>query len=162
MSRLREDGIVGVVSKLDIITIADRENEGYFAAGTVLLSEVSLSENHLPMRCFYLLARALLGMITLSKGHSIVTLNDTLTLNKAVLDKFEEFRNYLFLKNCKYQELREIIEREAEGEYFTQNEAHFLQFHAKAVKFIVRGDLNSRVSFELASIMTHFSRQTRD
>ena len=64
------------------------------------------------------------------------------------------------MKNIKYKLVKDIISREAGRQYMRDHEGRFLQYHNKEVKFIVRGDLSQSISFELASIMKHFSADT--
>jgi hypothetical protein len=86
------------IHKLDVLIISDRESEGYFAPGAFMLSEKSLSET-LSLRCLYLIVRAIVGVWQLGSGKNIVTLEQVLGLNELVFSKFEEYRNYLCLKN---------------------------------------------------------------
>lgn len=68
--------------------IGDRESEGTFTMGALLLYDGSL-EDHWEMRYLYLIARALYGMVLLSKGHNIVTIQQILQLNQMVFKRFE-------------------------------------------------------------------------
>ncbi len=43
-----------------------------------------------------------MGLLQLEKGSKVITLKEILTLNESVFLKFEEFRNYLFIKNKKF------------------------------------------------------------
>ena len=86
--RLHSEHIKEHVNKIDILVIADREVEGYFAPGVLLLSEETLKEQVLGIRCFYLIVRALVGLLQLERGGKGVTLQEMLDLNHAVFDKF--------------------------------------------------------------------------
>ena len=77
------------VSKIDILIISDRQMEGYFAPGVILLNEETLKENSLPIRCLYLLARALVGLLHLEKGNKLLSLKEVLALNRTVFLQFE-------------------------------------------------------------------------
>lgn len=63
--RLAADNIKEHVNKIDILVIGDREIEGLFAPGVIILSEESLSATIVDIRCLYLLVRALLGLLQL-------------------------------------------------------------------------------------------------
>ncbi len=63
--RLAAENIKDYVNKIDILIIADREVEGYFAPGVILLSEETLTAPVLEIRCLYLIVRALLGLLQL-------------------------------------------------------------------------------------------------
>lgn len=68
--------------------MADRESEGHFAPGIIMLSEKSMSET-LSMRFLYLVVRAVTGVWQLSLGQNVVTLEQMLALNELVFSKFE-------------------------------------------------------------------------
>lgn len=48
-----------------MLIVADADIEGSFAPGVILLSEHSLDQPHLEIRCMYLVVRALLGLLNL-------------------------------------------------------------------------------------------------
>jgi hypothetical protein len=89
------------INKIDVLIISDRESEGHFAPGAIILSEKSLGDS-IDIKCLYLVVRALCGIVQLSKGENIVTLEQILALNEFVFAKFEEFRNYLYIVNQQY------------------------------------------------------------
>lgn len=70
-----------------MLIVADRESEGHFAPGAIMLSEKSLAET-LSMRFLYLVARAVTGVWQLSLGQNVVTLEQILALNELVFSKF--------------------------------------------------------------------------
>lgn len=76
------------INKIDIIIIADKHSEGYYAPGIILLSEETLATN-LSIKCFYLVVRALVAIVKLAQGENIVTLQEILSLNELVFNKFE-------------------------------------------------------------------------
>lgn len=43
-----------------------------------------------------------MGLLQLEKGQNILSVKNMLELNQSVFTRFEEFRNYLFIKNHKY------------------------------------------------------------
>lgn len=119
------------VSKIDILIVNDRYVEGYFAPGVILLSEETLLEKALPIRCLYLLVRALVGLVHLEKGSKLISLKEILALNQTVFLKFEEFRNYLLIKNKKVQRLRSLLLRGDLSDFVEKNEGHLLRYFAK-------------------------------
>lgn len=50
------------MTKVDIFFVADREIHGYFVPGAIVLDEESIA-NGVHIKTFYLVARAILGMI---------------------------------------------------------------------------------------------------
>ena len=83
---------------MDILIIADAESEGHFAPGALLLCEKSIGET-IDIRCFYLIARALMGLTQLGNGDNVVTIEQVSALNEKVFAFFEEFRSYVYLAN---------------------------------------------------------------
>lgn len=80
--RLAGDNIKEFVNKIDILVIDDREVEGHFAPGVIVLSQDSLtSGGNIDIRCLYLIVRTLLGLLQLEKGKNVVTLEEILALN---------------------------------------------------------------------------------
>ncbi len=63
--RLHSENIKDHINKIDILIVADADIEGTFAPGVILLSEQSLDQSHLEIRCMYLVVRALLGLLNL-------------------------------------------------------------------------------------------------
>ena len=86
--RLSGDNIKEYINKIDILIIADREIEGHFSPGVILLSEESLTTNSLDIRCLYLIVRALMGLLQLEKGVNILSVKDFLELNQSVFNRF--------------------------------------------------------------------------
>lgn len=76
------------IHKIDIILISDSSSEGVFAPGVIMIPEASLAES-LDIKCLYLVARSIVGLIQLGKGENIVTLEQILALNETVFSKFE-------------------------------------------------------------------------
>jgi hypothetical protein len=109
-----------------------------------------------------LIIRALLGLLQLEKGKNVVKLDEILALNEAVFERFEEFRNYLFLKNHKLEHLRGLVNSKEKKELLTDYEASFLKYFSKELKFLLRQNSQERVSFELKSLMLSFAPETRD
>jgi len=87
--KLQSENIKSYINKIDLLIIADADVEGYFAPGVILLSEDSLKEQVVGIKCLYLLARALLGLLQLEKGKKLISLAEILALNEMVFNKFE-------------------------------------------------------------------------
>jgi hypothetical protein len=77
----------------------------------------------------------------------VVTLAQILALNELVFSKFEEFRNYLYIKNQKYEEIRNIIAFKDKQEYLSANEGFFVRYYCKELRFILRNNINQNISF---------------
>jgi hypothetical protein len=73
--RLTGENIKDYVNKIDILIIGDREVEGHFAPGVIMLSEDSLTSSAIDIRCLYLIVRALMGLLQLEKGKNVVTMD---------------------------------------------------------------------------------------
>jgi hypothetical protein len=50
-----------------------------------------------------------MGVLYLAKGQNFVTLEQILALNELVYNRLEQFRNYLYIKNQKYDFVRSVI-----------------------------------------------------
>lgn len=136
--RLSYENIKDYLNKIDILLIGDREVEGHFAPGVIVLCEDSLKERQIEVRCLYLLARGLLGLLQLERGHNVVTVREILGLNTSTFHHFEEFRNYLFVKNQKCQRLKALLNDQSKGQYLSDHEGYLLKYFAKQMKFVVQ------------------------
>lgn len=61
-NRLAEFKIEKLLTKIDVFFVADREIHGYYVPGAIILDEESLN-NGVHIKTFYLVARAIYGMI---------------------------------------------------------------------------------------------------
>ena len=62
-----------------------------------------------------------MGLLLLEKGKNVVILEEVLYLNEMVFNKFEEFRNYIYLKNLKYERIKGIILDEKDSAFMKKN-----------------------------------------
>lgn len=85
-----------------------------------MLSEATIGEGDVDIRCLYLIVRALMGMLQLEKGNNVVTLTEILQLNEMVFGKFEEFRNFIYIKNMKYDKIRSMLKNPDLKDYLSQ------------------------------------------
>lgn len=67
--------------------MGDKESEGTFTIGALLLYDKSLEENW-SINYLYLITRALYGMVLLAKGQNILTIQQVLTFNEMVFRRF--------------------------------------------------------------------------
>lgn len=65
-------------------------------------------------------------------------LDDILGLNQAVFDRFEEFRNYLYIKNHKMEHLRNLATSPAKRDFIMSAENSFLKYFGKELRFLLR------------------------
>ena len=84
LRRLSQQQIKHKTVKIDVFIIADPEAEGTFAPGILLLHEDAVKELATDSRCYYLIARALCGMLRIANGQNVLTLADILELNYQV------------------------------------------------------------------------------
>jgi len=96
--RLSSENIKSYLNKIDVLLIDDDEAQGYFAPGIILLN-VNTITNNIDIKCYYLIARAVMGLLMIEMGENVVELDCILKLNLAVFRKFSEFKNFLYLKN---------------------------------------------------------------
>ena len=72
---LSGEGIKNKVVKLDVFIINDKEVDGSFAPGALILNEETVKELNTNYRCCYLIARGLLGMVRLASQKNVLNLN---------------------------------------------------------------------------------------
>lgn len=97
ISEHHQSDIRQLLTKLDIIIIDDKDVEGYFSPGVMVLDENSLM-GMIDVRTYYLIARAMLGTVLIkTKEERFTTLSEILGLNKLVWERFGEFANFLYL-----------------------------------------------------------------
>ncbi len=147
------------INKIDIIIIADKHSDGYFAPGIILMSQETLTGN-LSIKCFYLIVRALVAIVKLAQSENIVTLREVLSLNELVFNKFEQFRNYLYIKNQKYEKLKNIMANNDKKEYLKENEGFFLRYFSKQLKYLLTQNIQKYVTNEFSSLMNFFKPQS--
>lgn len=58
--------------------------DGVFAPGVLILNEDTVKEIMTDGNCFYLVARALLGMVKMATNQKMLTIDEILSLNQAV------------------------------------------------------------------------------
>ena len=111
-NRLSEYKVERHLTKIDVFFVADKEIHGYYVPGAILLDEESMV-NGVHIKTFYLVARAVLGMLKEIdyKTHFLnekipqnsplrnhLSLEFNLELNELICEKFPETRAYLFFK----------------------------------------------------------------
>lgn len=86
--RLRDFNIKDKVVKLEVFIINDKEIDGMFAPGVLILNEETVKELATDAKCFYLVARALLGMLRMANHQNTLSISEILALNQAVFNQF--------------------------------------------------------------------------
>lgn len=79
-------------------------------------------------------------------------------MNEAVFLKFEEFRNYIFVKNQKFKRIRELISKEEYADFILSHEAYLVRYYAKELRFVIKDDLVNKISVELSNLMVPLNR----
>lgn len=89
LKKLNDDNkIESYLTKIDVLIMGDRDSEGSFSTGALMLSDRSLDDNSSSIRHLYLITRAIYGMVLLAKGQNLVKIEQILKLNEMVFRRF--------------------------------------------------------------------------